>query len=127
MFWWHMLAARAIDARTSIRRWRPPISVSLIVLLAGCAVAPMYGCHRVKERDQWWVQRIAATSGRVTQIVKEGEIAIAKEDAQAIEEMEAINDQRAKDAAELAERRSKPVSDACSKCSVPAERLWLRE
>lgn len=127
MIIWHLLMAWIFDVRAAARKWRPPLSFSLVVLVLGFAVAPIYGCQRVKDRDQWWVQQIAATRGRVTKIVKEGDIVIAGEDAKAIKELEDLNDQRAKDAAELAERRKKPVSNACSECSVPAERLWLRQ
>ena len=106
--------------------WRPPLSVSAAILIASLAVLPLYGCHVKKERDQWWGAQIRAKSGRVTQIIKQGDVAIAQEDADAIKGLEENHEGRMSEAAELERRRKEPISESCDRCRVRADRLWLR-
>lgn len=135
-----LLKARAYDAAAAVRErvpsinlsafkqsvWRPPLSFSAAILIAALAMLPIYGCHVKGERDQWWISEIRAKSGRVTEIVKDGDVAIAHEDASAIKELEDDHDRRIEEAKELERRRSEPISEACDRCRIPAERLWLQ-
>ena len=136
-----LLKARAYDAAAAVRErvpsinlttfkqqlgWRPPLSFSAAILVAALAVLPIYGCHVKGERDQWWISEIRSKNGRVTRIVKDGDVAIAHEDASAIKELEDDHDRRIAEAKELERRRSEPISEACDRCRIPAERLWLQ-
>lgn len=102
------------------------MSLAAIICLVGVSVAPLYGCHVKKERDQWWVTELKAKRGVVLDVVSAGNIEVDAADKQAIAEQDKEN---ANAKAEMVIRRAlagQPISPGCDQCRIPADRVRVQ-
>jgi len=123
------LAAFCGRVSRAVGKIEVPFHFSLFVLLLGLALVPLTNWKAKRDRDTWWVKEIAAKSGRVTAVVREGNIALSTEDAKALKEVDDARSKALDELSRLKIQRSKagPLSPDCMRCSIPLDHLRLRQ
>lgn len=107
--WWHRLTGAGF------------------ALLVCVALSYPYTWYVKSQRDQEWVDRLREARGRVTEVIRQGNIVLEALDQKAMEDLDAARKRTEDELAELKRRQTVPLSEACNSCRIPSYRLWLQQ
>ncbi|MBU2652537.1 MAG: hypothetical protein KKA81_16555 [Bacteroidetes bacterium] len=116
-----------IEIRTTAGGLVAPLVRGALIIAVGFIVLQLARCDASRERDAFWRKQIKEQSRHVTDIIKEAGRTLPAADRQRLEELEKQNDEQKNELEELRRQRaSSPLSDPCSRCLIPAERLRVK-
>jgi len=121
------LARQLIEIRTTAGGLVGPLVRGVLIIALGFIVLQLARCDAAKERDEYWRKQIKEQSRHVTDIIEQAGRTLPAADRQRLEELEKQNDEQKNELEDLRRQRaSSPLSDPCSRCLIPAERLRVK-
>jgi len=121
------LERQLIEIRTAGAGLVGPALRVIVIVALGFIVLQLARCDARSERDAFWRKQIKEQSRHVTDIIEAAGRTLPAADRQRLEELERQNDEQKNEIEDLRRQRaSSPLSDPCSRCLIPAERLRVK-